>query len=137
MKLLIILFSFLASCIADELSECKCTEGYKPKQDESGVVYCHGTIVKSILPCNMVIKPDCICNEEATSVLQDDYGTWCTRLVDGKEEKRWTCENKEDWEAFYISHPEEKPKEKVENKPQEAPKQETQDKQQGSTILKS
>ncbi|VEN56991.1 unnamed protein product [Callosobruchus maculatus] len=130
MKSLVTFLLFLACSAADELSECKCTEGYEQKRDETGVVYCHGTILKSLLPCNMVIKPDCVCNEQATSVLQDDFGTWCTKIVDGKEENRWTCENNDEWEAFYVRHPEEKPKNKVENKTEQSPKKEAQDNKQ-------
>nr|CAI5823032.1 unnamed protein product [Callosobruchus analis] len=134
MKYLVLASLFLAISTADELTDCKCTEGYEPKLDETGVVYCHGTILKSLLPCNMVIKPDCICNEQATSVLQDDFGTWCTKVVDGKEENRWACENNDEWEAFYVRHPEEKPKSKDENKPEQVTKKDAQeDKQKGST----
>ncbi|CAH1105985.1 unnamed protein product, partial [Psylliodes chrysocephalus] len=109
---LLLLLPIIVS-FADEFSDCKCKEGYSPQNDTSGNVYCRGNVVKSvrsILPCNIIFKPDCTCGSEATSVVQDSSGTWCGRFIDGKEDRRWECENKNDWEAFYQEHPEEKPK---------------------------
>ncbi|XP_028140947.2 uncharacterized protein LOC114335000 [Diabrotica virgifera virgifera] len=94
----------------DEISECKCKDGFSAVKDEHGNVYCQGVVLKSILPCNIVFKPDCVCSVEATSVVQDSSGTWCGRFIDGKEDRRWECENKAEWETFYQEHPEEKPK---------------------------
>ncbi|KAJ8974777.1 hypothetical protein NQ317_002491 [Molorchus minor] len=119
MKPLMMIVVLIAVAVADELSDCKCREGYVPTKDESGAVSCYGTILKiapainenekSILPCNVVIKPECKCNEEATSVVQDGSGTWCGKFNEnGTVDRRWPCENKEDWEAFYKEHPEEK-----------------------------
>lgn len=59
---------------ADELSDCKCNTGYVTVKDESGDVFCRGTSIKSILPCNIILKPDCKCHEEATTVVQDSSG---------------------------------------------------------------
>ncbi|CAG9856895.1 unnamed protein product [Phyllotreta striolata] len=109
------LFVFLpiALILAEDLSDCKCKDGYSAHKDTYGNMYCRGNVVKSgksILPCNIIFKPDCVCSNEATSVVQDSSGTWCGRFIDSKEYRRWECENKEDWEAFYQKHPEEKPK---------------------------
>ncbi|XP_018568834.1 uncharacterized protein LOC108909084 [Anoplophora glabripennis] len=113
MKFLILLFVTFAVAAEDELSKCKCQKGYYPQKDESGVVSCYGSILKtnekSILPCNVLVKPSCICKDDATSIVQDESGTWCSKVSEGKEDKRWPCENKEDWAAFYSAHPEEKP----------------------------
>ncbi|XP_023021608.2 uncharacterized protein [Leptinotarsa decemlineata] len=110
MFIFLVLTLLIASISADELSDCKCQEGFTPQKDEIDGVNCHGVVLKSILPCNIVFKPDCECGDDATSVVQDSSGTWCGRFTDGKEDKRWECENREDWDAFYLKHPEEKPK---------------------------
>ncbi|KAJ8934219.1 hypothetical protein NQ314_013497 [Rhamnusium bicolor] len=114
MKFFIILLAITALSIADELADCKCNEGYAPKKDDTGNVSCYGSILKdnfkSILPCNILTKPTCICSVEATSVVQDPSGTWCGKFSEDKKDRRWPCENKEEWEAFYKKHPEEKPK---------------------------
>ncbi|KAG5877492.1 hypothetical protein JTB14_020855 [Gonioctena quinquepunctata] len=110
MKTLFLLTISIVSIFADELSDCKCNEGFTTQSDENGGVYCHGVVLKSILPCNITFKPDCVCSSDATSVVQDSSGTWCGRFIDGKEDKRWECENKEEWIAFYADHPEEMPK---------------------------
>lgn len=74
MKIAAIALITIGLVFADELSDCKCSSGYAPEKDESGDVNCRGTSIKSILPCNLILKPDCECNNEATTVVQDSSG---------------------------------------------------------------
>lgn len=73
-KMFLIFLVIVSLVYADEISDCKCNTGYVPETDASGEVYCRGTSIKSLLPCNIVLKPDCKCHEEATTVVQDSSG---------------------------------------------------------------
>lgn len=61
---------------AHKPDECKCEEGFQPQMEENGDINCHGTILKSILPCNIIFKPDCLCNDTATTVIQESSGMY-------------------------------------------------------------
>lgn len=90
----------------DDITKCKCNEGYEARKDPDGKVKCYGILLKAIMPCNLVSHPKCKCSEPVTSVLTDANGTWCTQFTKGKEIKRWECENKEEWEEFFKNHSE-------------------------------
>lgn len=106
MNLYVLLLALISVAFADELSDCKCLEGYRPDKTPEGVVMCYGIFNKALAPCNLVQRPRCKCGPEVTGILSDASGVWCVKNVRGKQIKRWQCENREEWEDFYRHHPE-------------------------------
>lgn len=89
---------------ADELSDCKCGEGQEAQKTPEGVK-CLGIVTKIILPCNLPRIPRCLCTGDATaSVNSVDEGSYCVQNDNGREVKRWNCENKEDWDEYKKTH---------------------------------
>lgn len=93
---------------ADEISDCKCWDGYKPMKSDNGV-RCYGILLLHAMNCNEPERPDCKCSGEISGILSDATGTWCTYYQKGKETKKWACENKEEWDKFFKQYPKEKP----------------------------
>lgn len=84
----------------DEVPDCKCSPGTEAKQTPEGPK-CLGIRTKIILPCNLPKIPTCLCTGDATaSVNSVKEGSYCVQNEDGKEVKRWDCENAEEWEEY-------------------------------------
>lgn len=101
----IALFSLLA---ADDLSDCKCWSGYKATKTDDGI-RCLGVFLLHAMDCNEPEKPECTCTGDVNGILVDATGTWCVKYEKSEDPKKWACENKEEWEAFYKKYPNEKP----------------------------
>lgn len=100
MKLIFVFSAILIIACADELSDCKCGPGLEARQTGDGTK-CVGILTKIILPCNIERLPRCLCTGDVTAVVNSlDEGSYCLQNENGKEKKRWPCENKEDWDAF-------------------------------------
>ncbi|KAG5865667.1 hypothetical protein JTB14_005071 [Gonioctena quinquepunctata] len=110
MKFLIALCFLTFTCLswADELSDCKCWSGYEPHKDQDGV-NCYGIMLLHTKRCNEPQPPKCVCSGEVTGILSDSTGIWCSQSSEGKIEKKWACENKEEWDKYYKENPSEKP----------------------------
>lgn len=105
-NLLLLFVSLTTFSKADDLSDCKCWEGYKAKKTDDGV-RCIGVLLLHAMECNEPKRPDCKCTGNVGGILYDTTGTWCTK--NEKEElKKWACENKEEWETFFKEYPDEK-----------------------------
>lgn len=102
-----LLLAILYMAHADELSDCKCWEGYVAKKTQEGV-RCHGILLLHIMECNVPERPRCECSGNVTGILSDSTGIWCSEYVNGTEHRKWACENKEDWDKFYELYPKEK-----------------------------
>lgn len=101
---------FFALTAADEKETCKCQPGFEPKQNKDGEWRCAGKLLKIIEPCNLPRSPQCKCSGGANGVLTDATGVHCIISENGVEKKRWDCDNKEEFEAFYEQNPELKPR---------------------------
>lgn len=100
---------------ADVLSDCKCGTGYKPTKTNDGKVQCDGIMLLHSKPCNIPEYPHCDCSGTVTGILSDYTGTWCSENKLGKEQRRWRCENTQEWDTFYREHPDLVPKTTTEN----------------------
>ncbi|XP_044744097.1 uncharacterized protein LOC123306261 [Coccinella septempunctata] len=83
---------------------CKCWDGYKPHISKEGPE-CFGVQLMHIMPCNTPRAPRCVCTGEVNNILKDRTGTWCSTMKNGKELKRWPCENTRDWDEFFARYP--------------------------------
>ncbi|KAJ8934218.1 hypothetical protein NQ314_013496 [Rhamnusium bicolor] len=104
----ILLLTVLTITYADELSDCKCWDGYEAKKSQDGV-HCSGILVFHAQPCNIPERPKCVCSGNVNGILSDAEGTWCAEYSEGKGQRKWACENKEDWDKFFKQYPNEKP----------------------------
>ncbi|XP_018563876.1 uncharacterized protein LOC108905487 [Anoplophora glabripennis] len=104
----LLLLALLYKAHADELSDCKCWEGYKATKTNEGV-RCQGILLLHAMDCNVPERPKCVCTGNVTGILTDSSGTWCSEYANGKEQRKWECENKAEWDKFYQSYPKEKP----------------------------
>lgn len=95
----LLLLAVFALTSADELSDCKCWTGYQAAKTPEGI-YCNGIYLFHTMECNVPEPPRCVCNSDATGILTDKTGTWCSQYFRGKELKRWHCENKQEWEEY-------------------------------------
>lgn len=93
---------------ADELKDCKCWSGYEPKKSDHGV-RCFGVLLLHAMECNEPERPDCKCTGDVNGILSDATGTWCSQYEKQGSPKKWACENKEEWNAFFKKYPNEKP----------------------------
>ncbi|KAF2896902.1 hypothetical protein ILUMI_09275 [Ignelater luminosus] len=84
--------------------ECKCWDGYEPKIGADGPE-CSGISILRTVPCNESQPPQCKCSGNVTGILKDETGIWCSTYAEGKETKRWECENKDEWNKFYEEYP--------------------------------
>lgn len=99
-KYLIVIALFGLIVNGDELSDCKCGEGQQAQKTPEGVK-CLGILTKIIVPCNVPRIPTCRCTGDATaSVNSANEGSYCVQSKEGKEVKRWDCENKEEWAEY-------------------------------------
>lgn len=106
-----IIFLFIALVTltrADELSGCKCWTGYRAMKSDDGV-RCFGILLLHSMDCNEPERPDCKCSGDVNGILSDATGTWCSQNQKDGENKKWACENKEEWEKFFKQYPNEKP----------------------------
>lgn len=104
----------LSSCLAistingKAAENCKCWDGYEANNGPDGPE-CRGILLLHSMPCNEPQPPQCKCSGNVTGILKDETGIWCSTYAEGKEVKRWSCENAEDWKKFFEQNPEYKP----------------------------
>lgn len=78
---------------------CKCWDGYEPRNGTDGPE-CAGVFLRNVMPCNIPALPKCECTGNVSRIIIERQVTWCSTVQDGKEIKRWRCENKKEWEEY-------------------------------------
>lgn len=53
--------------------------------------------------CNEPQKPQCKCTNNASGILTDATGTYCTQYSEGIQLRKWDCENSEEWSNYKKS----------------------------------
>ncbi|XP_057667922.1 uncharacterized protein LOC130900931 [Diorhabda carinulata] len=115
MKIYLIYFTFVAAGTfvtsfpirITNKEDCRCLDNYEARNDPKSGYKCYGLVSKVISNCNTIRRPKCLCTDP-TGVLTDATGTWCTEYRSGREIRRWSCENRNDWEAFFTQYPDER-----------------------------
>ncbi|KAG5877494.1 hypothetical protein JTB14_020857 [Gonioctena quinquepunctata] len=70
MKLLFFIVALIATAFAQitNIEDCKCNSGFEAKLshypgEPNRSYQCHGILLRIIVPCNVVKKPECVCTE--------------------------------------------------------------------------
>lgn len=82
------------------IENCKCWKNYQPVKSGDSI-QCDGTLTLSQRECNVPEPPECKCTtSEVNGILHDDTGVYCSYSVKGENEKKWKCENEEEWKKY-------------------------------------
>ena len=52
------------------------------------------------------MPPQCLCSGVIYGVIRDEKGTWCSRYENIGALIKWPCENKTDWDKYYLEYEE-------------------------------
>ncbi|KAJ3666014.1 hypothetical protein Zmor_001472 [Zophobas morio] len=91
--------------LKDDPFSCQCWDDYEVTNDtilEERGLECLGTSWITFNKrhyCNEPQLPICACTN-ASSILIDDTGTWCFHYNRSIPNRKWNCENKEEWNEY-------------------------------------
>ncbi|CAH0558763.1 unnamed protein product [Brassicogethes aeneus] len=105
-KVLCVLFVIAIAAQCQELTSCKCWEDYSPNLI-NGSPKCVNNLFFHVVPCDLTKKPRCVCTGSTGIVTSGNGAVWCSVFEPGKDLKRWECENKAEWKAYFAANPEE------------------------------